>query len=48
MELQKDMDEATQDGLMTVVERMCLRDEIAAAVNPIEARRELTIESDGV
>ena len=27
MEMQKDMDEATQDGLMTVVERLCLLDD---------------------
>ena len=48
MEMQKDMDEATQEGLMTVVERICLRDEIASAANPTEARSKLTTESDEV
>ena len=34
--------------MMTLVERICLRDEIAAAANQAEARRKLTTESDEV
>ena len=43
-----DMDQATKEGLLTVIERFSLLDEIKAAIDPKKAREELTIESDKV
>ncbi|EOD09155.1 hypothetical protein EMIHUDRAFT_258018, partial [Emiliania huxleyi CCMP1516] len=36
------------EGLMIVFERLCLRDEIMASLNPEQAWRELTTTSPGV
>ena len=43
-----EFDAATMEGLMTVVERMCLRDEIMASGDQDRAWRELTVSSPGV
>ena len=48
MMMQSSMDEATQEGLMTVVERISLRDEIEASANPTAAAKTLKVESDEV
>ena len=34
MEMTDDMDESTQNGLMNVIEKICLRDEIGKAADP--------------
>ncbi len=47
MEMQGNLDEATQTGLMTVIERLSLLDEITAEKDQVKAR-ELTIESNAV
>lgn len=43
-----DLDGPTQEGLFTVFERMCLRDEIMASLDPDTAWKELTPQSPGV
>jgi hypothetical protein len=43
MEHQADMDDATQTGLLTIIERVCLRDTLAESNG-----KELTIESEAV
>jgi hypothetical protein len=47
MSMASDMDEATQAGLIAIIEKVCLRDEMAAAANVAEADA-LTIENDKV
>ena len=46
MEMQGDMDESTQNGLMNIIEKICLRDEISKAADPDALMRKLA--SDGI
>jgi hypothetical protein len=48
LETAGDLDGATMEGLMTVIDRMCLRDEIMASADPDSAWRELTTSSPAV
>eukprot|EP00966_Prymnesium_polylepis_P216832 5019247-Prymnesium_polylepis.1 len=41
-----DLDEATQNGLINVVENICYRDVLAEADNLTEARRTISMDSD--
>jgi hypothetical protein len=43
--LAKDMDEATQNGLINVVEKICYRDVLAEAEDPNEARKTITMDN---
>ena len=43
-----DLDDSTTKGLMTVIDRMCLRDEIMASADPERAWRELSSSSPAV
>jgi hypothetical protein len=45
MEMAADTDEATQNGLMNVIEKICLRDVLDEAENKVEARRTITMDS---
>eukprot|EP00966_Prymnesium_polylepis_P100856 2335863-Prymnesium_polylepis.2 len=46
MEMAGDMDEATQNGLMNITEKICLRDVLAEAEDLTEARRTITMDSE--
>ena len=48
IKLAKDVDEATQNGLTNVIEKVCLRDVITESVNQVEAIRTITLDSASV
>eukprot|EP00966_Prymnesium_polylepis_P086054 1991594-Prymnesium_polylepis.1 len=48
MSTEGETDAATQEGLMTVIERLMLRDVIAAAEQPMDARKTIKMEDDTV
>ena len=48
MEMANDVDEATQNGLINVIEKICYRDVLAEAENPNEARKTITMDSAAV
>ena len=44
----KKLDSATQSGLQSVIEKVCLRDEIFESANAAEAQQTLTVDSAAV
>ena len=48
MQTAGEIDQATHNGLTNVIEKVCLRDVIAESVNPAEALRTITMDSESV